>query len=269
MRKQANPDLEAMLANENKRLKAVQFYLSVSNTTDRIVRVDFSTMAENALKLAVPSLGAEDRQAILNVGAELLDFSIGIAASAPVDVFQSITGKHYRTWENLSELDHALSMASVMTLGVGGASIRGVKAVARISEYLYGAGHAVLVRMPVFNRFFDTAIKYGFDLRSLKGSSSTGDKIIVETLASPGRNITSNFAISSNEATEMGLKWLGDGYKELDRGVYRSMDNFRQFRMDGNSLDGAHAPFVPHVHLETYTKSTGKFDVNNHIRLSD
>jgi hypothetical protein len=267
LRREQPFNIEARQENESKRLKAVQYYLTVANTTNRILRTDFANMADKVLALVNPSLSVEDRKVMLDIGAELLDFAVGIGASMAVDTFQAITGKHYRTWENLSEVDHVLSAASVMTLGFGGAGIRGAKAIARISEHLYGPGHAVLARTQVFEHVFDSATKFGFDLKSLKGGT-TGDRVIAETLAGRG-NLTSQFTLSSNEALDTGIKWVGDGYKELDSGVYRSVDNLRQFRMDNGSLAGAHSPGVPHVHLETYKADTGRFHANNHIRIAD
>lgn len=267
MRREKPFSLEERQTNEKKRFQALKYYLSVSNTTNQTIRHQFADMADRTLGLINPNLSADDRRVLLDIGAELLDFAVGIGASVAVDTFQAITGKHYRTWEDLSEVDHVLSAASVMTLGFGGAGIRGAKALARISEHLYGPGHAVLARTKVFEHVFDSAKKFGFDLKSLKGGT-TGDRVIAETLAGRG-NLTSKFTLSSNEALDTGIKWVGDGYKELDSGVYRSADNLRQFRMDNGSLAGAHSPGVPHVHLETYKADTGRFHANNHIRIAD
>ncbi len=145
-------NIAARQENENKRLKAVQYYLTVSNTTNRILRTDFANMADKVLAQVNPNLSVEDRKVMLDIGAELLDFAVGISASVAVDTFQAITGKHYRTWENLDTADHLMSMGSVLTLGTAGAGIRGIKAIKRISEHLYGAGYAVLTRMPIFEK---------------------------------------------------------------------------------------------------------------------
>jgi hypothetical protein len=89
---------------------------------------------------------------MLDIGAELIDFAVGIGASMAVDSFQAITGRHYRTWEELSTADHLISAASMLTLGTGGAGVRGVKAIARITEHLYGPGHAVLTKLPLVEK---------------------------------------------------------------------------------------------------------------------
>lgn len=256
--------------NEKKRFQALKYYLSVSNTTNQTLRHQFADMADRALSLINPDMSYEERRMHIDIGAELLDFAVGIGASVGVDTFQAITGKHYRTWEDLSEIDHILSAGSVMTLGFGGAGVRGIKAIARISEHLYGPGHAVLVRSKVFEHVYASARKFGFDLKSLKGGT-TGDRVIAETLAGNG-NLTSQFTLTSNEALETGIKWVGEGYQEIGntgRGVFRSSDSLRQFRMDDGSLAGAHSPGVPHVHLETYSSSKGSFEANNHVRIKD
>ncbi len=256
--------------NERNRFQALKYYLSVANTTNQTIRHQFADMADRALSLINPDMHYEERRMFIDMAGEMLDFAVGIGASVGVDTFQAITGKHYRTWEDLSETDHILSAASVMTLGFGGAGIRGVNAIVKIADHLYGPGHAVLVRSKVFEHVYASARKFGFDLKSLKGGT-TGDRVIAETLAGSG-NVTSKFTLTSDEALETGIKWVGEGYQEIGntgRGVFRSSDSLRQFRMDDRSLAGGHPPFVPHVHLETYTSSKGTFEANNHIPIKD
>lgn len=58
--------------------------------------------------------------------------------------------------------------------------------------------------------------------------------------------------MTSDEALAAGLKFLGTGYKEIGKsgsGVYHSADGTKEFRIDSGSIDGAHAPGVPHVHF--------------------
>ena len=100
---------------------------------------------------------------------------------------------------------------------------------------------------------------------------SKADVVIAETLASKG-NLTSTTKLSSDELLQAGEKFLGSGYKEIGKpgsGVFRSADGTRQFRIDGNSLSGNHAPGVPHGHLETYVPSAAKPTTNNHIPFFD
>lgn len=78
------------------------------------------------------------------------------------------------------------------------------------------------------------------------------DAVINETNTQRG-NITSKHTLSSDEALDAGIKYLGSEYKEIGKsgsGVYRNKAGTRQFRIDNNSLEGNHAPNVPHVHLE-------------------
>ncbi|HYX32837.1 MAG TPA: hypothetical protein VE954_06965 [Oligoflexus sp.] len=256
--------------NERNRFQALKYYLSVANTTNQTIRHQFADMADRALNMINPDMHYEERRMFIDMASEMLDFAVGIGASVGVDTFQAITGKHYRTWQDLSETDHILSAASVMTLGFGGAGVRGVNAIVKIADHLYGPGHAVLVRSKVFQHVYDSARKFGFDLKSLKGGS-TGDRVIAETLASAG-NITSKLTLTSTEALDTGIKWVGDGYKQIglpDSGVFRSADSLRQFRIDKGSIAGGHDPFVPHVHFETYSPSKRDFEANNHVPIKD
>lgn len=93
--------------------------------------------------------------------------------------------------------------------------------------------------------------------------------VINETNGSKGL-ITSKYKLSADEALEAGIKFLGKNYQEIGKpgsGVYRSADGTRQFRIDKNSLDGKHAPNVPHFHLERIAPNTNKIITNNHIEL--
>ncbi len=80
------------------------------------------------------------------------------------------------------------------------------------------------------------------------------------------KNPTSKIHLTEDEAIDLAKKWLGEGSKELRErtGVYRSLDGTKQFRMDNNSLDGKHAPYETHIHLETIGPD-GKPIFNNHI----
>ncbi|WP_181763963.1 putative T7SS-secreted protein [Streptomyces albidus (ex Kaewkla and Franco 2022)] len=94
---------------------------------------------------------------------------------------------------------------------------------------------------------------------------------IDETRTGKG-SIVSKHPMTSDEALAAGKDFLGDGYKELgtNRGVFRSADGLRQFRMDQDSLDGNHWPHVPHVHFEIFENAGDKkARVNNHVPLED
>jgi RHS repeat-associated protein len=91
--------------------------------------------------------------------------------------------------------------------------------------------------------------------------------VIAETLSGKG-NITSVFTLSADELLSAGQKILGKNYVEIGKpgsGVFRSSDGTRQFRIDGNSLLGNHAPGLPHGHLEFYAPNGNRPISNNHI----
>ncbi len=91
--------------------------------------------------------------------------------------------------------------------------------------------------------------------------------LIDETISKKG-NITSKHQPSADVLLDAGLEFLGDGYTEIGKsgsGVFRSEDGKRQFRIDNNSIQGNHAPGVPHGHLETYEIGSTKPTTNNHI----
>ncbi|MEV8478754.1 putative T7SS-secreted protein [Streptomyces sp. NPDC051173] len=103
------------------------------------------------------------------------------------------------------------------------------------------------------------------------GLMSCEPAAISETRGSKG-SIISAHPMSADEALKAGIDFLGDGYKELgmNRGVFRSADGLRQFRMDQDSLAGGHWPHVPHVHMEIFENPGDKKSmVNNHVPLAD
>jgi hypothetical protein len=105
--------------------------------------------------------------------------------------------------------------------------------------------------------------------KSLGSSSKIIEGVIKETFENKGY-FTSKFGLTHNEAIEAGMKFLGDGYKEIGpsgSGVYRSKNGLRQFRIDKNSLAGNHSPNLPHFHLEILEKDAAKPFIINHIIL--
>ncbi len=102
---------------------------------------------------------------------------------------------------------------------------------------------------------------------------SSIDTVINETLNGKG-NFTSSQTLTSSEALQSGIDFLGEGYTEIGKpgsGVYRNTVNgqIRQFRMDNNSICGNHAPNQPHVHLEIIDPVTNKPISNNHIIFTE
>ncbi len=58
-------------------------------------------------------------------------------------------------------------------------------------------------------------------------------------------------------------RWLGDGYREIAPGVFRSADNTRQFRMTPSDLGAKH----PHVHFESVGPNGRDITENAHTYL--
>lgn len=79
-------------------------------------------------------------------------------------------------------------------------------------------------------------------------------------------NLTHGGGISADTALEAGVKWVGEGYREVAPGVFRSGDGLRQFRMMTEDLVGAHGNIGPHVHFESLNP-LGRVIENNHVPL--
>jgi len=98
--------------------------------------------------------------------------------------------------------------------------------------------------------------------------------VIQETLAGKG-NITSNFALTEQQARMAGKKFVQKGFSTHqahgggDVFMNKVGGNIHQFRMDAASMLGSHKPHFSHFHLEVFVNSTAKKNmvVNNHIRL--
>lgn len=106
-----------------------------------------------------------------------------------------------------------------------------------------------------------------------KGGKSTAkiDGVINETISGK-KNFTSSTTLTTNEALNAGLKFLGPNYTEIGKpgsGVYHSADGTREFRIDSGSIGGAHPPGVPHVHFGVKNPETGKYISNNHVPYKD
>jgi hypothetical protein len=63
-------------------------------------------------------------------------------------------------------------------------------------------------------------------------------------------NIGSHGPVSPSVALGSAAKWLGQGYREIAPGVFRSADGLRQFRMTTRDLLPTHGNIGPHVHFE-------------------
>uniref|UniRef100_A0AAU2V406 DUF6531 domain-containing protein n=1 Tax=Streptomyces sp. NBC_00003 TaxID=2903608 RepID=A0AAU2V406_9ACTN len=94
---------------------------------------------------------------------------------------------------------------------------------------------------------------------------------ITETREKVGEgSIVSQHPMTPDEALDAAQRFLGEGYTEkgMNRGVFRSADGLRQFRMDPDSMAGGHWPDIPHVHFEIFEHpGDKKASVNNHVPL--
>ena len=93
--------------------------------------------------------------------------------------------------------------------------------------------------------------------------------VINETLTQRG-HFTSRYQVTHSEALHLGLIWLGEVYSEIGQsssGVFLNREGTKRFRLDPRSLDGAHSPGQPHVHLELINPLTQEVLSNNHILL--
>ncbi len=99
--------------------------------------------------------------------------------------------------------------------------------------------------------------------------SQNASDVINETFTSTQANITSSRTLTIDEALDAAEVFLGPGYTEIGRGrgVYRSADGRRQFRIDDGSIGGKHPPNVPHAHFEIIPPGGGKPTINNHVPI--
>ena len=79
-------------------------------------------------------------------------------------------------------------------------------------------------------------------------------------------NIGSHGPISPDVALGSATKWLGEGYKEIAPGIFRSTDGLRQFRMTASDLIPTHGNIGPHVHFEALN-AAGKVIENLHLPI--
>jgi hypothetical protein len=95
----------------------------------------------------------------------------------------------------------------------------------------------------------------------LLGPEAEEGEVAAEAL---GSTVNLNAGVlTADEALSAATQWLGDGYKEIDNGVFRSADNLRQFRM--TRADIAH--LFPHVHFEAIAADGRTILENAHIYL--
>jgi len=96
----------------------------------------------------------------------------------------------------------------------------------------------------------------GFLALTFGGEAFKGAKLL--------KNVHGGFA-TPDEALRGAERWLGEGYQELDKGVFRSKDGIRQFRMTVHDLTDSKKG--AHVHFESVGKD-GKVIQNAHVYLN-
>jgi RHS repeat-associated protein len=95
------------------------------------------------------------------------------------------------------------------------------------------------------------------------GWGATGGKLGGKLL----KNNVDGGAATVDQALRNAENWLGEGYREISEGVYRSADDARQFRMTDNDLtDPVQGP---HVHFEAIGPNGRTIIENSHVRLID
>lgn len=246
---------------------------SLNVSTDELAEAAFSltkSPAEFPGRMEIQS-SARD------LGIELLKLATDLATSVVPgistgrDLYETVVGKDLLDGHELTINERTISALCVASLGAGHTLQGPLKAVKKIGE-LVKENH-VIERVErgfersvrAAERIVYTAEKHGIEI--VTGPTATKvDKVIIETLEGRG-NIASKFKLTTNEALDAGKKWVGEGYieRQTGNGVFVSRDGNRQFRIDNGSIIGAHAPNVPHVHLEEIIPTTGKFKTNNHI----
>jgi hypothetical protein len=77
-------------------------------------------------------------------------------------------------------------------------------------------------------------------IKSTGGVSTVGKGLV---------NVTGK-ARTPEQILNLAEKFLGKGYKEIDTGVFRSLNELKQFRMTASDLLGKKFNNIPHVHYE-------------------
>ena len=97
------------------------------------------------------------------------------------------------------------------------------------------------------------------------GWAATGTKLVVKTAQLTAKTR------KASQALKLAERILGNGYKEISPGVFRSADGLKQFRMTASDLAGKGMPGnAPHVHIETYDPRNLNVPTKNyHIPIVD
>ena len=119
----------------------------------------------------------------------------------------------------------------------------------------------------------DALVEHSIDLAlGLTGATGPGDaRAATSILRAAGKLIKGLGNIDGGTATvrevlDGAVKWLGEGYTEFRKNVFRSKDGTRQFRMQPSDL---HHNQGSHVHFESIGPDGRKVLENSHVKLRD
>lgn len=90
------------------------------------------------------------------------------------------------------------------------------------------------------------------------------DNLIPDVLYVKTRNVDGG-TLTSENALDAAVNWLGEGYREIAPGVFRSDE--RQFRMTESDLTDPRQG--PHVHFESIGPDSKEILENSHVRIID
>jgi hypothetical protein len=85
--------------------------------------------------------------------------------------------------------------------------------------------------------------------------------------AGPGQGNVSSGEASANGILDAALRWLGQGYREVASGVFRSADDLRQFRMTDSDLTDPRQG--PHAHFESIGPNGRDIIENGHVEITN
>ena len=93
---------------------------------------------------------------------------------------------------------------------------------------------------------------------SLASSAASGER---------GLGNVAGGSATSGEILDGAIKWLGEKYREIKNGIFRSADDARQFRMTTSDLNDARQG--AHVHFESIGADGKKIVENSHVKVKD
>lgn len=171
-----------------------------------------------------------------------------IQAGVPQDQITDQQNPLYTFWE-----DRVLKALESLTPDTGGVTfaffVTEGRCVAKYSVSLFPARH-------------HRAVLSGRAGLSVGASGGTASR-----LPAGWGNIGSHGPVPTQQVLGGATKWLGEGYREIAPGVFRSADNLRQFRMTPRDLLPTHGRIGSHVHFEALDPVGGVIE-NLHIPLA-